>query len=570
MLSSDSSTGVNNGESTTETALHDLNNDCLLEIFRMLSQDDLLSVYDTCCRFRVLAANAFSLGYSHSTVHLNQWDRHEQKQKKVLQIASLLTKFGTLIVGVQSTPIYRLDHKQILNLILDNCSGTLKSLTLSYFNIESDIIDKLQPLCDNLETLQLDGCKLAKANGRLLPNWNKLVNLDISLVNIESGLFDTFRAQLQSLTLNEDGAGAVVHLPGLSKVERFLKIQNNLRELTISFHRRSEKIRSTGILNTVIDFCCDSLTSLKLSQIEIDSTLTPKVRALFSRLEVLELSCVNLSTDDLFQNCGKLRTLKIQFVHNFNPSTVNADISELQDLEITIYAHEDIGLFCDLLLKCKKLRVLVINIYFGHLDTTRLYKVIQDHLKELSRVEVHQFSCKYMEAIMYIPSAKLSHIKKLSIGNFELSPIIYDTAVFLKSMVSMESIKYLQLANLTVDDRLIEAIAGFSNLQHLKLIDIKPSSPLRLEPLGNLAHLFTLKLVGKWKITDTDLIDVVNKLDNLKALTLILKGFDVECGSYQKLIRVGEMKRFRLVISVFNDDNKFFDPYVNIERDTAN
>lgn len=592
--------------STAGPALNDLNDECLLKVFRMLSLNDVTSIYDTCSRFRTLAMNAFTSDYSQNTLDLNKWYIDEQSKFNMVQISSLLTKFGSLIAGVKCNPyIFRYQPHQILNLILDNCCGALKSLTLSEFHIDGDIIDKLTPICDNLETLRLDRCELGNANGQLLPQWNKMVNLDISFANLESNLFDTFHPQLQSLSLG----GAIRNI---LKAEGFLRSQNHLRELSLSFPDQMDKHISKGILNTIVDFCSNFLTSLKLIGSEIDNTLAPKVRELFSRLESLELFGVDLSTtDELFRNCKKLRTLKIQFVmRNFYPATANADISELQNFDATIMTQADVERACDFLLKCPKLRKLVINIY-GDFDTSRLYKVIEDHLNELKTIRVVQFSYIYLQANMYIPSARLPHIKKLSICNYTPELFVRDSSIFLKSMVSIESVKCLHLTNLTVDDRLIEVIAGFRNLQQLELIfknfdpdrsrdeidsiarfanlpqhkkllnkknfvqlqgahELVCDRPLRLEPLGNLAHLSVLKIMGEWKITNTDLIDVVNKLDNLKSLTLIKKDFVVGCEVYQKLIDVADKKEQRLAISTDGDEETFFNPYIHIERDIPN
>lgn len=56
-------------EGVEEMSLVQLNDDCLITVFRMLSMDDLTSISDTCSRFRAIASFVFEL--EHRIVDLN-------------------------------------------------------------------------------------------------------------------------------------------------------------------------------------------------------------------------------------------------------------------------------------------------------------------------------------------------------------------------------------------------------------------------------------------------------------------------------------------------------------------
>lgn len=89
--SEDHTTGVNGVkdiDSPAEMALYDINDDCLLIIFRMLSLDDLLWVADTCSRFRTLAVKVFTLTHSRVAVDFNTWYNDDTKTFNMLHKTS--------------------------------------------------------------------------------------------------------------------------------------------------------------------------------------------------------------------------------------------------------------------------------------------------------------------------------------------------------------------------------------------------------------------------------------------------------------------------------------------------
>lgn len=52
-----------NDKMSADHTILDLNNDCLIELFRLLPVSDLCSVSDTCSRFRAIAQTAFALNH---------------------------------------------------------------------------------------------------------------------------------------------------------------------------------------------------------------------------------------------------------------------------------------------------------------------------------------------------------------------------------------------------------------------------------------------------------------------------------------------------------------------------
>lgn len=143
-------------------------------------------------------------------------------------------------------------------------------------------------------------------------------------------------------------------------------------------------------------------------------------------------------------------------------------------------------------------------------------------------------------------------------------------------MVSIETVNYLCLTNVRVDDHLIEAIAKFTNLHHLELQILNylfnenledNEKTLYLKHLGSLSQLSVLKLVGEWIFPHTELIYVVNELEKLQSLTIVRSDFFVGCGTYQRIIEICRNKGQDLAIYTESEDNYSDHSYIDIEMD---
>lgn len=519
-------------------AFYDINDDCLLKIFRMLSLDDLLWVADTCSRFRALAVRAFKLSHSRRYIDFNEWCNVETKTFDMLPITRLLTKFDSLITGIECIQYdshIRNQCQDILNAILMYCyDGNLKRLKLVGLWIDGVSTAKLPSLCANLEALELRHCTLDTAfSNQLFSNCNKLTNLNIDFSILEANAFDSFHPQLQTLRLYGK-------INEITKVEKFQKGQNELRVLKI----QGRTVLSYEIFNAISDVCCGNLISLTIEHlIFLDDRSNLKLRKLFNNVESLEMINVFLNTDGaLFLECKKLHTLKFRSAYNFYKTFKDTNFPELKHFKMDTITNDDRERALTILQKCTKLQKLDI-ILDVEVDGRQLCDIVVNNLKELKSIRVIQLGVfNNLARGSYMPLSGLQNVNKLQIIN----PTICDWTIFFKSMASIESFRYMNLVNVLVDDHSLAAIAKFRNLLQLEMQSLGPmgsnasvrNNSLRLEPLGSLSQLSALKLVDERRISKMDLINVVNKLEQLKSLTVVRQDFMAGCETYQEIIDI--------------------------------
>lgn len=153
--------------------LADINDDCLLHIFKTLDLADLINIAETCIRFKTLACSVFkSLDMVFCTRVL--WDQYDLYPEDIYR---LLRNFGSLITRINvnleidsydcedcddeysANRVVCMAHcnqRTILNLIYKYCGENLRSLVLTMNRLyDIDIIDNVQPQFTNLQYLQL-------------------------------------------------------------------------------------------------------------------------------------------------------------------------------------------------------------------------------------------------------------------------------------------------------------------------------------------------------------------------------------------------------------------------------
>lgn len=114
------------------TLLHDVNIDCLLEIFRMLSLADLTTVTGVCRKFRDLAVDAFKYEWENKTIRLSNNSRSSK-----LLTTGILRNFGSQLRTVQIV-FDKHGNDKFFKLIIDKCGSQLKQVDFSStcFNVE--------------------------------------------------------------------------------------------------------------------------------------------------------------------------------------------------------------------------------------------------------------------------------------------------------------------------------------------------------------------------------------------------------------------------------------------------
>lgn len=122
---------------------------------------------------------------------------------------------------------------------------------------------------------------------------------------------------------------------------------------------------------------------------------------------------------------------------------------------------------------------------------------------------------------------------------------------FLDEKTLNDSIEYLDMTNVFVDNGVIKTIGKLMNLRELKLVfPEEDASLLRLGPLEALSRLSVLQIHSLWEISKGGLIDLVKKLEGLRSLTLSTNYSVLVYETYNEIIDIVHERRKSLVILV--------------------
>lgn len=177
--------------STCNSAISDLDDDCLLEVFQHLHWPELYSVADVCRRFRRNAQSHFASSKPNNVlvigdkfVYLQKNERYLRNRvsQKLLVVSTTLRNFGfslkaMMVTGdiamAANTPTQTQfeSEKYIFDLINLHCTASLNELSLERCDITKETENKLRPLFLRLHRLKLLQCSFTKRFGQMLSLW---------------------------------------------------------------------------------------------------------------------------------------------------------------------------------------------------------------------------------------------------------------------------------------------------------------------------------------------------------------------------------------------------------------
>lgn len=556
-----------------------LNDDCLIQIFEMLSLLDLLSLHETCTRFRNIAARTFPS--AHKEINLNALCPGADHYTIIIvdRLTRFLMAFGSSIAGLilKVGPGDDKIIRETVDVIIKYCSGTLKSFNFTYLRGNGKFsVNELRPLFASLEYLSFSGCVLE--GDSLFADCHSLVDLKISddyygcdRYERYDNLFDSLHPQLESLHLD-------VGLPGVH-LEKLIRNQSQLREVSLSYIPGIN-----NILGVIADFGSKRLKSLKLIDFVIDRTMISQAQALFAQLESLSMKGCTLNIpagDNLSSECIKLQSLTYYLNQSFTIIS-NEYFPQLRTFKLLNGpggygddGDDDDTHLSEKLLFLRHHRHLLTKLTIWDNENGMISEFIAENMNNLEKIRIKS---RQKCSKICISLSRMERIKKLTLDSSgdswteEIKDANY--SLFLKGFVSLESIQYLDLTNVFVDNGVIEAIGGFKNLRELKLVFEKNNDYfrlLRLQPLESLSHLTLLKMEGPWQFYDSDLINLVTKLEKLKSLCFDLVNFVQLDKLYDKISEIVHNRRQSLVFCIKRDVKRaasFTDTsFVVIERD---
>lgn len=234
------------------TAILDLNDDCLLEVFQHLKLNDLLSAGDVCHRFRENSQRHFASlkCWAHLIPVYGSKENWQSNAERFLHNSKLLRLFGASIksltlTGIADVPIKFECDGRIINLLKRFPCEKVLALELAGFNLTDELVHTLQPLLSGLQTLKLTWMDWCDFFWKMLPTWSpELRDLEIKMqfrknnpVPVMTPLLKQSFTKLQSISFQG------VHYTRFTNIEVFLKSNPQIKRIKfISCYRLDDSI----------------------------------------------------------------------------------------------------------------------------------------------------------------------------------------------------------------------------------------------------------------------------------------------------------------------------------------
>lgn len=337
------------------TNLTDLNEDCLIHIFKLINMNDLASIAQVCRKLQASAESWFVYHHNNRLVFAETAKgrayQHIFFERLVKVFGPKATKIDIRLWGVHST---RFEQPKLMEVLTKYCSSNVESLTLHGVEIDSAYYE--QQTITNLR--------------KLLSN-TKLRKLSLKNVNMYEykSFFQYFRKNVESIKL------VLVEMDKMT-TSGFLRKYPNLRDLSIT--------------DVVAEYDED---------IEgYPETPKPLKPADFERLLHLNRHIQSISID-------KANLTQSMFV-------AICSLPQLSQLTLFI-SHESPEFDLTQLIKLKFLKTLKISAYFHTFDVIALELAKSEHLTEMTLLNVRLDDVDFFAKLSQRPGPQNLRLKNV-------------------------------------------------------------------------------------------------------------------------------------------------------------
>lgn len=234
-----------------------------------------------------------------------------------------------------------------MDLLVQYCSGTLTEIRLSYIDITDEMVPKMKPLLERLQTLTADFCGIGQVFLEVLPFWcqdlRELTIKEIAFIGRRALQFDCLRyplTRLVSLSLYQN-----VDVRN-SDVEMILKVNPQLRKIQLFNCRQLDHQIFRFVAINVPD-----IESLDIQGI----LLQPGAGKYFSQLKYLKILKLGF-----FRHSPNLKNI-LPVIQHLHEENIQLETFHLDDIDCTHHADE----FIEEILKFRTLKILMLRVYRG-------------------------------------------------------------------------------------------------------------------------------------------------------------------------------------------------------------
>lgn len=245
--------------------LLDINDDCLIEIFKYLTASELLDIASTCSRFQPVARDVFSRHHKSTCVEIDLRRGNQQRNRFITRrrkAAAILRIFGAslriLKVTFCCSTKTKLCNIRIFNMMVMYCTGGLDQLELIEFSTTADNSREIinpTALFRNVKQLTLDYAYGVEAT--FLSDAKQLTRLKLIGFDCEDvpALLSNDYPRLRSLTMTQN------------KSDGWKRHQININNYLKQYPQLIEFELDDGILYDFSSICksCPMLSKLSIS-----------------------------------------------------------------------------------------------------------------------------------------------------------------------------------------------------------------------------------------------------------------------------------------------------------------
>lgn len=308
-----------------------------------------------------------------------------------------------------------------------------------------------------------------------------------------------------------------------------------------TFLLRAKSEQSERVMDLVIRYCRKTLESLNLIDYEISSSLTVKLKPLFSKLQKLYIRDCTIEGEAmrLFANCRSLLELKLDNFANCSDDVgmifentfpklerfkYKEDYNDYDDYNLAIFIsrHKSLKTFC-----LKR---------FDE-DCTTLLPVIAENCKQIEKLQFHGQYDGPINKVEFENGLQslltLDQLKKLKINCSK-----QNVNKFIKELNALKSLQLLELWNASGD---IEFIPGLSQLKHIHVLRLNYCEDLKnVNRLGDLEQLteLAIRFHGESEKYDLDVVQMIKRLTNLTTLILEWDKFKLDKRMYLRIVDI--------------------------------
>lgn len=302
------------------------------------------------------------------------------------------------------------------------------------------------------------------------------------------------------------------------------------------------KDNQTRLFDSVARYFGNTLESLCIEFCVIPKNFTAKLRPIFNDLQKLSIEgCTFMAASkELFANCGSLVELEL-FIEDVGFILENT-FPKLQQFKC-FKCPVDFK-FDSFISRHQNLKSLNIRNYN---NLSSVLPLIAHNCKLLE--ELH---CRIPGGAAIIPlNIGLGHLRKLNINCANRNAV--------KSLQGLNYLNLLESLTLERAELDSEFFGALSQLPKLQVLALKSCLGLQnLHQIGDLNLLTELEIASNVHV-DLDLVLLIQRLSNLKDLSVAVNEFEIDLGTYLRIVDVVRRRPDKLTLKLNNDRRQYDD-----------